>query len=309
MKIPARSIEKLRIPSVIASVIVIAGCASAVSIPSQPFQDFEQAIATLKVSADEALLVEQQIVYERYKAQWIKDADVLQLQLEAPDFSDPFNVAMSGKSLYRDIQESRSKLRKLNTLVQDYANILLLLSGTSKDSPNVDADALASDLRTNAEAVAKSLNPDVQIPGGVFFGFGEIAKNIVEGKRQDLMVKLIDESQDDIESFARAGQEIAKVSASGINAEYQTKFSALTKNVDDLPESQRGKLIESILALNDETLRQIDTLKMIHDAYQSLPGAHRDLAKAVEEGRSLSFTELLSVAESLKKRYDAFVED
>ena len=300
--------DTLRISSVTISAIAIAGCASAASIPPQPFEEFEQAVATLKVSADEALLVEQQIVYDRYMAQWIEEADVLQLQLEV-DPLDPFAIKISGKSLYRDIQESRSKLRRLNTLVQEYAGTLVLLSGSTGDSPNVDADTLASDLKTNAEAVARSLELEVDIPNGLFFGFGQVAKNLVESKRQDLLIRLINESQAEIELFAEAGQNIAKLSAFGISTEYQTKFSALTADVNDLTESKRKKLIESLVAINEETLRQIDTLKMVHDAYQALPDAHRDLARAVEEGRSLSFTELLAVAESLKQRYDEFTED
>jgi len=300
--------DTLRIFSIAVSAIVIAGCASAASIPPQPFEDFEQAVATLKVSADEALLVEQQIVYDRYMAQWVEEADVLQLQLEADPF-DPFAIKIVGKSLYRDIQESRSKLRRLNTLVQDYAGTLVLLSGSTENSPTVDADTLASDLKTNAEAVARSLQLEVDIPNGLFFGFGQVAKNLVESKRQDLLIKLINESQAEIELFAEAGMNIAKLSASGISTEYLKKFSALTAGVNDLSESKRKKLIESLLALNEETLRQIDTLKMVHDAYQALPDAHRDLARAVEEGRSLSFTELLAVAESLKQRYDEFTED
>ena len=303
---PLRNV--LRVFAIAATAIAIAGCASVHSISSQPFDEFEQAIATLKVSANEALLVEQQIVYDRYLAQWVEEGDVLQLQLE-PDPLDPFAVNISGKSLYRDIQASRTKLRALNTLVHEYARSLVLLSGNSEDSPTVNADVLASDLKTNAKAVARTLELDVQIPNGLFFGFGQVASNLVESKRQDLLIELINESQAEIDLLARAGQNIAKLSAFGISAEYQTKFSARTANVSDLSESKRRKLIESLLALNEETLRQIDTLKMVHDAYQSLPGAHRDLARAVTEGRSLSFTELVAVAESLKQRYEEFTED
>ena len=308
MRILAPLKDRLRIFSVVVSAIAIAGCAAAVTIPPQPFEDFERAIAMLKVSADEALLVEQQIVYDRYINQWIEEADVLQLQLEA-DPLDPFAIKISGKSLYRDIQQSRSNLRRLNSLVQDYAGTLVLLSGNTEDSPTVDADMLATDLRANAEAVARTLELEVDVPNGLFFGFGQVAQNLVESKRQDLLIQLINESQDEIELFAEAGRNIAKLSAFGISAEYQAKFSALTANVNELSESQRKTLIESLLAFNEETLRQVDTLKMVHDAYQALPGAHRDLAGAVEEGRSLSLTELLAVAESLKQRYDEFSED
>lgn len=297
-----------RLVAIVVSAVVIAGCASATNIPSRPFEDFERVLATLKVGADSALLVEQQIVYDRYLAQWIEEGNVLQLQLES-DPSDPFAVMISGKSLYRDIQESRSKLGKLNTLVQDYAGILKLLAGNTDDTPNVDAEKLASDLKTNAESVASSLALDVQIPDGLFFGFGQLAKELVERKRQNLLIDLIRESQAEIELFAEAGENIAMLSAFGISAEYQTKFSAQTAQVNSMSESQQRKLIESLLTLNDETIRQIGTLKMLHDAYQSLPGAHRDLATAVEDGRSLSITELLTIADSLKQRYDEFRED
>jgi len=284
--------------------VIVTGCASATSIPSQPFVDFEESVAQLKVSADDALATEQDIVYQRYVEQWEETGAIEDLQLQASASPSPFSMQLEGAILFMDIEDARSKLADLNSLVLQYAKTLILLTGAAGESTAIDADAVAQKLRNSATALATRLGREQSIPDGYFFGFGVLARNYLENRRQDLLADLIQSSQAEIEAFAVAGQQICQISGLGIQAEYLTAFSKLTAG--ETPESRREQLIQAILRLNGETLRQLDTLKLIHDAYGALPTAHRSLEKAANG--SASFSELLAYAESLKKRYNTFTE-
>ncbi len=309
MNVGKKSLAVIRFSCVSACFFLFAGCTAATTVPAKPFQEFQQSIAQLKASSDQALSVEQELVYQRYVEEWKLAGTVDQLQLQPNQNPSPFNMQLAEAVLFKDIQAARSNLGKINTLVLQYANTLLLLTGSSDQSPNIDADSIAGELQTNANALAVTLGRENDIADGFFFGFGVLAKNYVEGKRQESLIELIRSSQAEIRSFAAAGRQITQISGSGIQAEYLTSYSKMTAAASELSESERGELIEAILALNEQTLRQLDTLKLIYEAYGALPAAHRKLEQSVKDGASLSFTELLTYAETLKNRYKEFTEE
>jgi hypothetical protein len=284
--------------------VLLMGCASAKTVPTQPFQEFHGSITQLKLSADAAIAVEQELVYARIVEEWKASGTVDQLQLESG--ATPFSMQLEEAPLFQLIGEARDNLGAINDLVLQYAETLEVLAGSGDGSPKVDADAVANNLRASADSLATTLGIENQIPGGFFFGFGELAKSYVENKRQDALIELIRSSQPEIDAFAKAGQNLAKLSGAGIQREYLAAYSKLTVGASDLSASQREKLIKEILALNEQTLRNLDALRLIDSAYGALPEAHRKLETSVRDGVSLSFTELLTYAEALKRRYDEF---
>ena len=298
----SRPIEVLL--AITTAAVVTTGCAAATNIPSQPFQAFEESIAQLKISADAALATEQDIVYQRYLDEWQTSGAIEDLQLQTSETPTPFSMELEGSILFKDIEAARARLAELNSLVLEYAGTLITLTGSAVDSTTVDANALADELRAKATLLAARLGREREISDGYFFGFGVLAENYLADKRQDLLSELIRSSQEEIEAFAQAGQQICQISGLGIQAEYQAAFSKLTAGV---PANRRGELAERILQLNDDTLRQLDTLKLIYDAYGALPAAHGKLERAA--AGDASFVELLAYAELLKKRYDEFEED
>ncbi len=299
----------IRSAVLIALFCFLTACASVAKVPTEPFVEFHESIAQLKVSSDRALGVEQQLVYQRYLEKWKSDGSIVQLQLLPSEIPVPFAMQMAEDVLFKDIQNSRAKLGALNSLILQYAQTLMLLAGASEGSPAVNADKLAGDLRTNANALATTLGSENEIADGFFFGFGLLANNYIENKRIEGLLELIQSSQDEIVSFSNFGRQITQVSGLGIQTEYSASFSKLTSGSSDLSESRRGEVIESVLALNEQTLRQLGSLKLIYEAYQSLPAAHLQLEQAVRDGTSLSFTELVAFAQSLKKRYETFEGD
>jgi len=284
--------------------VLLMGCASAKTVPTEPFQDFYSSIAQLKLGADAAIAVEQELVYERIVEEWKASGTVDQLQLGSG--GTPFSMQLEEAPLFQLIGKARNNLGAINDLVLEYAGTMVSLAGSGDGSPTVDADAVANDLRASADSLATTLGINAEIPGGFFFGFGELAKSYVEKKRQDALIELIRSSQPEIDAFAKAAQDLAKVSGMGIQAEYLAAYSKLTEGASGLSASQRETLIKDILALNEQTLRNLDALRLIDSAYGALPEAHRKLEASVRDGVSLSFTELLTYAEALKRRYDDF---
>jgi len=230
-------------------------------------------------------------------------------QLQLGSGATPFSMQLEEEPLFQLIGTARDNLGAINDLVLEYAETLVILAGSGDGSPKVNADAVANDLRSSADSLATTLGIENQIPGGFFFGFGELAKSYVENKRQNVLIELIRSSQPEIDAFAKAAQNLAKLSGMGIKREYLAAYSKLTGGASDLSASQREGLIEDILALNEQTLRNLDALRLIDSAYGALPEAHRKLEASVRDGVSLSYTELLTYAEALKRRYDDFTEE
>ncbi len=286
--------------------VLLMGCASAKTVPTEPFQDFYDSIVQLKLGADAAIAVEQELVYARIVEGWKASGTVDQLQLGSG--ATPFSMQLEEAPLFQLIGEARDNLGAINDLVLEYAETLVVLAG-GDGSPTVDADAVASGLRASADSLATNLGIDAEIPGGFFFGFGELAKSYVENKRQDALIELIRSSQPEMDAFARAAQNLAKLSGMGIQTEYLAAYSKLTEGASGLSAGQREKLIENILALNEQTLRNLEALRLIDSAYGALPEAHRKLEASVRDGVSLSFSELLTYAEALKRRYDDFAKE
>ena len=183
------------------------------------------------------------------------------------------------------------------------------VAGADERSVAVDAERVATELRSSAEALATSLNLSPEIDDRWFFGFGTLARQYVESKRKDLLVELVRSADDEIRAFATAGTQITQLSALGIQTEYQSAFSTLTADAAGLSGAGASALVERILELNEETLRQLQTLRLLHDAYDALPAAHRALEQSVRDGSEVSLATLLTYVESLKRRYDEFAED
>ena len=294
---------------VIAGSMSISACETTNGVSVEPFQKYHASVVQLGVSAETALAVEQDLVYKRYMESWQSVGTFDQLQLEPAPGGSPFAMQLTDAPLFQTMQEARARLGDLNDLVVQYAELLLVLAGAADTSVAVDAETVAGDLRTSAEALASSINLNVEIDGGWFFGFGALARQYAESKRKDLLVDLIRSSDDEIRALATAGKQISQLSALGIQTEYQASFSKLTADVARLSNSGANERVETILALNAETLRQLNTLKLLHDAYDALPSAHSTLQQSVRDGSQYSLTTLLTYAESLNQRYDQFTED
>jgi hypothetical protein len=263
----------------------------------------------LAASADQALAAEQGLTYRRYIETVASTGEIEKLKLLDDPEASVFEMQVADLPLFQRIQSTRSNLASLHELLEQYARLLLVLAGASETSPGIDAVAVATELRTNATSLAESLNSKPDLDNGWFFGFGVIAQEYVESKRRDLLIELLQSANDEVRAFAVLGQQISMLSAAGIQTEYNASYSRQSAGLSDLSERQRQERVEDILELNAQTLRQLESLKQLHDAYGALPGAHLQLQSAVASGSAPSTSALLTYAESLRDKYKSFSEE
>lgn len=289
--------------------LAISGCASVSTLPASPFQQFHASVVQLAASADQALAAEQELTYRRYIETVASTGEIGQLKLlDDPDAS-VFEMKVADVPLFREIQATRANLAALHALLENYAELLLVLAGTSDTAQSVDAVAAATELRTNATSLAETLQVKPELNNDWFFGFGVLAQEYVESRRRDHLTSLLQSADDEMRAVAQLGQQISMLSAAGIQAEYNASYSKQTKEVNELGERDRQEVVADVLELNAQTLRQLESLKQLHDAYGALPGAHLQLQSAVASGTTPSASALLSYAESLRDRYKSFSEE
>lgn len=289
--------------------LAVSGCASVSTLPASPFQQFHASVVQLAASADQALATEQELAYRRYMETVSASGEIGQLKLlDDPDAS-VFEMNVAVVPLFQEIQATRANLAGLHALLEQYAELLLVLAGASEKAQRVDAVAVASELRTRATSLAATLNARPDLDNDWFFGFGVLAQEYVESKRRDLLLDLLQSADDEMRAITELGQQISMLSAAGIQAEYNASYSSLTRGANELAERQRQELFTDVLELNAQTLRQLESLKTLHDAYGALPGAHLQLQSAVVSGTAPSVSALLSYAESLRDKYKSFSEE
>ena len=290
-------------------VSLLGACASVSTLPADPFQQYHAAIVELAASADRALAAEQELAYERY-VRSVRSPDVIaDLQLQPDPEGSVFDMKAGEVPLFADIEAARTQLEALHALVEEYAGFLLTLSGGGGTSLAVDAETLASELRSGSESLAASLAFEPGVDDGWFFGFGVLAQEYVESQRRESLIDLLESADDEMRALAELGRRISLLSAAGLQAEYAASFGARTQGANELSEKDLQEVTADILELNVQTLRQLGLLEQLHDAYGALPGAHLELQRAVETGSDVSLTALLSYVESLKASYRSFSEE
>lgn len=289
--------------------LALCACASVGTVPAGPFQQFHASVVQLGASADQALAAEQELTYQRYIHTVADTRGFDELQLHPDTDGAIFDMNVENVPLYGEIRATRKNLADMNALVGQYAEFLLAIAGAAENSPGVDATGVADALRTNATALAETLQVSPDLDNGWFFGFGVIAEAYVESRRREALVDLLRSADDEMNAFAQLGQMIASLSAGGIQAEYLASFSRETAGAGELDEQDRRELVADVLELNAQTLHQLETLRQLRDAYGALPGAHLQLQTAVASGTAPSASSLLAYAQSLRDRYRAFDEE
>jgi hypothetical protein len=289
--------------------LAVSGCASVSTLPASPFQQFHASVTQLAASADQALATEQELAYQRYMATVAISGEIGGLKLlDDPDAS-VFEMNVAVVPLFQEIRATRANLAALHALLEQYAGLLLVLAGAGDTSQSVDAVAVATELRAKATSLAATLHAKPDLDNDWFFGFGVLAQEYVESKRRDLLLDLLQSADDEMRAIAELGQQISMLSAAGIQAEYNASYSRQTQGANEFAARQRQELFTDILELNAQTLRQLESLKQLHDAYGALPGAHLQLQSAVASGTAPSVNALLFYAESLRDKYKRFSEE
>lgn len=293
--------------------LALSACVST-SPPIQPdsLADFRDTLVQLNVKSTEALTAEYDWNYRNYKQRVKADSETsskaLTLDFCETDFDSYWggcDVGSDESPVFMVIADSKRDLFKLNQMMIDYANFLLLFNNAN-DATRSSLEDSAAKIGQSAQSIAakagKSLN---QANFGAFANIGVgIVEQLLAKKQKDGMAAVLADFQPGVQTFAALGSEAMRISAVGIQTEYQDESPPLrAKIATETDGGARLQQVEKLIALNEQTSRQLDTLKILSAAYESLPGAHAELIAALQSGYRASLGELVSHIEMINSAY------
>jgi hypothetical protein len=299
--------------SALLGLLVLSACVStSPPIPPNSLGDFRDTLVQLNAKSTEALTAEHDWSYRNYKES-VKgtenlDPNALALKFCESDFDAYWgscDLASEGTPVFMVIADSRRDLGRLNQMLIDYANFLLLFNNANEDTRSSLEDA-AGRIGDSAQSIATKF--EGSIDEARFGAFAKIGVGIVEQllakKQRDGMAAVLADFQPGIQAFAELGSEAMQISALGIQAEYQTEVQPLNTAIEQEEDgTRRLKLVEDLIALNEQTARQLDVLGSLAAAYGSLPGAHAELMSALQSGYRASLNELVASIEAVSSAY------
>jgi hypothetical protein len=297
--------------------LALSACVST-SPPIQPdsLAAFRDTLVQLNVKSTEALTAEYDWNYRNYKQRVKADSETspkaltkaLTLDFCETDFDSYWGSCEVGSEespVFMVIADSKRDLSRLNQMMIDYANFLLLFNNANDDTRS-SLENSAAKIGQSAQSIAakagKSLN---QENFGAFATIGVgIVEQLLAKKQKDGMAAVLADFQPGVETFAELGSEAMRISAVGIQTEYQDESPPLrAKIATESDGAARLQQVEKLIALNEQTSRQLDTLKILSAAYESLPGAHAELISALQSGYRASLGELVSHIEMISSAY------
>jgi len=293
--------------------LTLSACVST-SPPIQPdsLADFRDTLVQLNVKSTEALTAEYDWNYRNYKQRVRADSETspnaLTLDFCETDFDSYWGGCDGGSEeppVFMVIADSKRDLSKLNQTMIDYANFLLLFNNANDDTRSSLKDS-ATKIGQSAQSIAAKAGTSLNQEN--FGAFATISVGIVEQllakKQKDGMAAVLADFQPGVQTFAALGSEAMRISAVGIQTEYQDESPSLrAKIATETDGAARLQQVEKLIALNEQTSRQLDTLKILSAAYESLPGAHAELIAALQSGYRASLGELVSHIEMINSAY------
>lgn len=292
--------------------LLVNACVST-SPPVSPssLEHFRDVLVDLNTASIEALTFEYQWSYrnfkENIKSQDQTDPAPLKLDFCSGVFDWRWGECDSGEGklpVFNATAQMRSRLTEINQAMIDYANFLVLLNAANENSK-----AILDDAAEKAGVAAKNIaaHSKLDFDGAKFGAFSTIGVSVVQQllakKQRQGMAAVMADFQPGVQQFANLGSMAMQISTIGIKKEYGTEYKTIadaiaTKTTDG---TKRAALVEKLLALNEQTILQLDSRMRLYAAYKSLPDAHTQLVAALESGRHASLEELVGHIEMISE--------
>lgn len=294
--------------------LTLGGCVSTSQpISSDSLNHFRDTLADLSVKSNKAMMVEYEWNYRNFKE------SIKNIKAEEKLDPTPYMLAFCGGTyewtwgtcepeaggskipLFNVIENSRVLLSKINQVMVDYANFLIQFNNANQDS-KANLEAAAVKIGAATKSISSQFKVELnEAKFGAFATMGvSVVQQLLAKKQRQGMAAVMADFQPGIKSFAGLGSEAMDNSAEGIKKEYGDEIKKYRNAI--LLEKDGGKRlaqVEQLLKLNGETSAQLDGLKSIGAAYQSLPGAHEELMSALQSGQQASLAELVGHIEMI----------
>jgi hypothetical protein len=296
--------------------LMVSGCVSTSQpIPPDSLNQFRDTLVELNVKSIQALTVEYEWNYrnfkERIKAQDQSDPNPLTLRFCGGTFEWRWGDCGSDDSkmpTFNVIAQSRVDLKKINQAMIDYANFLIQFNSANENT-KANLDAAAKKVGAAAKSIATRF--DLTLNEARFGAFATIGTAVIQQllarKQREGMAAVMADFQPGVKSFANLGSRAIEISAAGIKTEYGDENRKITRAIaTETNGTKRFALIEKLLALNEQTSSQLDSLRILNAAYEALPNAHAELMAALESGQNASLEELVGYINMIGDAYQTF---
>ena len=257
--------------------VLVTGCAS---LRPDAFSAFETSVATAQKGLETEMARD---------VEWTREADVNTLAEDkgAPlsDYMlkevDGFSWSFPVTTPHGEARQTQRVLTELNAAFLGYAKLLTLLAmGQPKEAAQQEALAAAinQSLRDAKEAKA-GLKPEDKLPlAGVSAFVSEGWLSLTGHVRAKDLRTAVLENQSWVEEYAKQCLDLVDLIQADLKAAYADRMEGIHNRWDDKRTPGRNTLARSIFNLNADYADAMDALQSLSLFYNSLPGAHRDLA-------------------------------
>jgi len=289
--------------------LTVSGCVST-SQPISPdsLNHYRDTLVELNISSVQAVTAEYEWNYrnfkERIKTEDRTDPGPLTLRFCGGRYewrwgdcgADPATIPV-----FNVIAQSRTDLAKINQVMIDYANFLILFNSANEGS-KANLDAAAKKIGAATKSISSQFKVELNEERfGAFATMGvSIVQQLLAKKQRKGMAAVMADFQPGVQSFADLGSQAMAISATGIKNEYDKENKKTTRALAvETDGTKRLALVETLLKLNEQTSAQLDSLSVLSAAYESLPNAHEELMAALQSGGHASLAELVGHIEMI----------
>ena len=267
------------------------GCAT---VQHQPFQQFSTSVQELRDGANAALQSNEEENRERFvtaTAEALADPDAggeaaANLQIQ-PVEDDVFGWDMDEVPLFVVSGRFRQGVDRLNTALVTYSGLLEQLASPELLSRD-QFDTMARDLNANVASATGALQVETDPRRLSLFSAASTGafQAYLENRRRDSLRAAIETNQVQIDAIAAHLRSAAANAARNLRANYLHDSQEMARTLaaaggESL--TARKRMIEEHLALNERYLSRLAALETLDRAYGALSGAHKELARAVDD--------------------------
>jgi hypothetical protein len=296
--------------------LLAGGCVSTrPPLPPDSLNQYRDTLVDLGVKSNQALTTEYDWNYRNFRERLETEGDIDPLTLVLRFCGGTFDWQWgecggddSAMPVFNVIAKSRSDLAMLNDLLTGYANLLIGFNGANSDT-RADLEASAENIGNSVASISGRFGNQLDTQKiGAFSSIGVAAvEQLLAKKQRDGMAAVMQEFHPGVREFALLGSRAMEISAVGIKDEYGDEHQKLVVSIArESDGAKKVKLVEELLALNEQTSMHLDSLGSIYAAYRVLPNADAGLISALESGRRANLEQLIGHVEAISAAYQQF---
>jgi hypothetical protein len=288
--------------------LLISGCAT---VDPKPFGEFSLAVQGFRDGTDAALSTNSELNRERFinrTAQKSMEGENVRGALKIQDVdTDPFGWTMEEIPLFMESERFRKGVYNLNTTLVTYADLLKSLAATELVSEDQFND-MAKNMDAGLAAAAEQLKFTNMDKGLAMFSTlaAKSAYAYIENKRSVELQQTMKENQANIDDLANRLQVAIETAKDNLTVDYDSRFGWLVARMSSKDKlDAREKLVAQFMALNEEYVKRLDTLRELNAYCSKLPSAHRELIQSIKSPKMKlsAINDLIKSGQKLQKLY------